>query len=192
MNNVVLTKKEVRTLILRLRDTISVKDKAMADQSILAAILTSFVYTDASELLCYVSYKSEVDTISLIEKALADGKRVACPRMEQTPGCMNFYEITSLQDLQKNAYGILEPLGSVEMIPAEHTYMLMPGCVFDAAGNRIGYGGGYYDRYLSRYSELKHKAYGLFYEVQRVDAIQVEETDQKMQGYYTEKGFYLV
>lgn len=114
-------------------------------------------YKEAKTLLCYVSYGSEADTCDLIVKALAEKKKVYCPKVEGDG--LGFYRIFSLADLKPGYRSILEPEGRTERFDEaqdwERTVMLVPGTAFDLSGHRIGYGGGYYDRYLSGFAEGK-------------------------------------
>ena len=110
-------------------------------------------YQQAELVLTYVSTAIEVDTRALIERALADGKRVAVPRC--TPGKidMKFYLIGSLSELEPGAFGVLEPNPekSRELRRYDRSVCILPGLGFDLQGYRLGYGKGYYDRFLARY-----------------------------------------
>lgn len=167
-------KKAVRKKVLALRDGIPAADKAEYDAGIRGIVTGMNEYREAEAILTYVSYKSEVDTILLIEQALADGKAVFAPKVAERE--MEFWKITSLNDLQEGYHGILEPVQSIgfsnwisgrcsivntdAVIPRTEdcvqevckVMMWMPGAVFDKEHHRIGYGGGFYDRYLNRLS----------------------------------------
>lgn len=113
------------------------------------------LYEEAPLVLAYVSRGNEVDTRRVIERALAAGKRVAVPRCDGAKRTMAFYEIASLDELEVGYKGILEPkrsaagpLGTLDFLGS---VCLVPGLVFDAQGHRIGYGGGFYDRFLQFY-----------------------------------------
>ena len=110
-------------------------------------------YREAQALLTYVSFRSEVDTLSLIEQAFADGKAVFAPRVAGRE--MDFFRIEGLCDLAEGYQSILEPKSHITEVYASSVgkaVMCMPGAAFDRAHHRIGYGGGYYDRYLSKLS----------------------------------------
>ncbi len=123
------------------------------DQQILARILRLPEYAAASTVLTYVSTSIEVDTHALIRQALADGKRVAVPRC--TPGRidMKFYLIEDLAQLEPGAFGVLEPDPERcrELRHYQNSICILPGLGYDLQGYRLGYGKGYYDRFLSRY-----------------------------------------
>ncbi len=110
-------------------------------------------YYSATDLLVYKSYGSEVATDEIIRDALKRGKRVFLPRVNPNQeGSMDFIRIGDLSEVAKGFKGISEPVGD-EIFTYDDTkkdvLMIMPGAVFDVRRNRIGYGGGYYDRYLS-------------------------------------------
>lgn len=133
-------------------------------------------YQRAQVLLVYAATKHEVDTRAIIERAFADNKVVALP-VSSDDGRMEFYQIWDYSDLRPGRFGILEPMQDLAVNPTQGL-MLVPGVAFDSHKNRIGQGGGYYDRYLGAHQELT--TIGLAYDFQMVDAIDAEEYDQKM------------
>lgn len=127
-----------------------------AVDSLLHTRLEAFeVYAQASLVLAYVSYNNEVDTRAVIDSALKGGKRVAVPRVDAKSHSMAFFEIESTEDLVEGYRGILEPRPALACALQTEDFVgsvcLVPGLVFDAEGHRIGYGGGYYDRFLQFY-----------------------------------------
>ena len=149
-----MTKKDVRKKVLAVRDAISAASKAQYDASIREIVIGLEEYREAEAVLAYVSYKSEVDTTALIQQALADGKHVFAPKV--SGGEMEFWQISSLEDLREGYRGIREPVQSVAFSDwifrhiGSKVMMWMPGVAFDKERRRIGYGGGFYDRYLTR------------------------------------------
>lgn len=148
-------KSSLRSNYLTARRRIDPATKAALDARILERLAGFDLYADAGLVLAYVSYGNEVDTRAVIESALASGKRVAVPRVLPHKHKMDFYEIDCMGDLEEGFKGILEPrrgvsspLGTVDLLGS---VCLVPGLVFDAEGHRIGYGGGYYDRFLQFY-----------------------------------------
>lgn len=148
-------KSSLRSNYLTARRRIDPATKAALDARILERLAGFDLYADARLVLAYVSYGNEVDTRAVIESALASGKRVAVPRVLPHKHKMDFYEIDGMGDLEEGFKGILEPrrgvsspLGTVDLLGS---VCLVPGLVFDAEGHRIGYGGGYYDRFLQFY-----------------------------------------
>lgn len=148
-----MNKREIRKKILAVRDAIPAADRTLYDKKIREIVAGMEEYREAEAILTYVSYKSEVDTMMLIQKALEDGKYVFAPRV--TGNEMEFWQISSLEDLREGYRGILEPIQSISFSEwiKEHdckVMMWMPGAAFDKERHRIGYGGGFYDRYLER------------------------------------------
>ena len=119
---------------------------------------------------------------NLLITELQDGKRVYVPKVEGQE--MRFYRIQSLAELKEGYKGILEPEGnteSYEYAPEEaaNCLLLMPGSVFDPLGNRMGYGGGFYDRYLADREALRLRSIAVGFRCQQVESVPVEETDVK-------------
>ena len=114
-------------------------------------------YREAELILAYVTYRDEMDTTPLIERAWQDGKRVAVPVCYK--GKLYFYEIDTLEGMRAGSRGALEPnpegLTPVADEDLPGSICLVPGLVFDSEGYRIGYGAGYYDEYLATYPGLK-------------------------------------
>ena len=111
-------------------------------------------YLHAETLFIYVSKPIEVDTLAVINAALANHKRVAVPRCVPDTFEMEIYYITTLSDLEKGTFGVLEPIvDKCERVGDSYGRALcvVPGLSFDAQGYRLGYGKGYYDRYLAQF-----------------------------------------
>lgn len=153
-------KREVRVKALALRDALLPAERAAYSKEIIDRIIHLDCYRNAAALLVYVSFRSEVETRMLIEKAFSDKKAVFAPAVSGQ--VMEFFRINSLNELKSGYQGILEPEQKSEtsyrawMRQKENTaakiLLCMPGAAFDRERNRIGYGGGYYDRYLSALS----------------------------------------
>lgn len=160
--------------------------KSLAKSGVTAEIYVSDFYRKAESVFSYVSYGAEIDTIPFIERALADNKRVAVPLMREK-GKMVFIEIDSLNQLRPNKYGIPEPEYSDEkvLVSDKNTLIAVPGLAFDKRGYRLGYGGGYYDRYLSMNSFMKTA--GFCYEQQITDSLPHYEYDVPVDIIVTER-----
>jgi len=170
-------KKEIRKRLLTVRKEFP--GEALLEQSQILAekVLCHPVYAGCRKLFSYVSFRNEADTTAIIQAAFVSGKRVAVPRVNGKE--MDFFEIQSMEELQTGSFGILEPKESAKMVfPEEGDLMLVPGAAFDPEGNRIGYGGGYYDRYLAKYPELY--TIGLAYDFQMLEDLPSEEFDLKL------------
>lgn len=116
-----------------------------ASRQITKAITGHPLFVQADTILAYMDYRHEVVTKYLIEEAWREKKRVAVPKCSGKT--MTFYRIDTFDDVAEGFYGIREPRTG-EIVDDEHALMLMPGVAFDRNCNRVGYGGGFYDRYL--------------------------------------------
>lgn len=150
-----IDKATLRAHHAKLRNSLDTPARQDSDAAIAANLFSMDVFNKAPLVLTYVSYRSEVDTRALICALLISGKRVAVPRCEPKTHKMSFFEISGLGDLESGAHGILEPKASltdaVTVPQMVGSVCLVPGLIFDGAGRRIGYGGGYYDRFLAFY-----------------------------------------
>lgn len=148
-----MNKREIRKKILAVRDAIPMIDRMLYDKKIREIVTGMEEYREAEVILAYASYKSEVDTMLLIQQALEDGKYVFAPKVLGNE--MEFWQISSLEDLREGYRGIREPVQGVSFPDWIKSHickvmMWMPGVVFDRERHRIGYGGGFYDRYFNR------------------------------------------
>lgn len=127
--------------------------KAMADHRIAVRLRALTCYRHAKTILIYVSTTIEVDTTEIIAKALSDGKQVAVPRCVPGTREMEFFVINSLDELSCGTFGILEPdpQKSQRLEDFSHSICVVPALACDRRGYRLGYGGGYYDRFLRNY-----------------------------------------
>ena len=148
-----IRKKALRQRINAERSALSPHDRAEKCRSIYRNVTEHPAFLRARIIYIFVDAKGETDTREIIRQAWCTGKRVAVPRIENKR--MQFYYIENFTDLNPGHFGIEEP--KAECRPAENmkdALMVMPGVVFDRQRNRIGYGGGYYDRYLSEHPDL--------------------------------------
>ena len=159
-----LGKKEIRAEVKKRRreaDEETLHEKSL---QILERFRQLSAYKDASLLLAYVDAKREVETRLLMRCAWDDGKKVAAPRVDGD-GIMHFYYLRSLKDLEPGAFGIMEPRADCRICEPEEGLLLMPGLAFDEQGHRVGYGGGYYDRYLEKHPHLIHIALAFEFQI---------------------------
>lgn len=200
-------KKAFRRAMLAKRDAVSAEKRSEADDARNAHIRNWEVYRNAELLLFYVSYRSEADTLQLIKEALADGCKVAVPKVIGKD--MVFYRITECAQLVEGYKGILEP-DTERTVPItgmtkaterpeiraenaesvaysglpERTLLFVPGCAFDEKGGRMGYGGGFYDRFMKHFPEAVRVA--LAYEEQLVEEVPREVHDEPVDIIVTE------
>ena len=179
-----IEKKEIRRAALAARERLAPKEREKAAVLLTERILGHQWFYRAEELLGFVSYGSEIDTTGILLEALRLGKKVYVPKVCGTEGSqeMRFYRIQSLEELRQGYRGIREPAGDTECYcytgeRAEKTLMLMPGAAFDSCRNRVGYGKGFYDRYLSGKEGLQVHTIAVGFRCQLVEEIPAESTD---------------
>lgn len=151
--NTYLLKKELRKKARLKRDSICDEKKKEKSAKITHRIVNMQSFQTAETVFCYVPLKNEVDTFEIIKTALKSNKRVAVPRCREGKPLMDFYYIKSLGDLSSGSYGILEPLPLRRNLCKEKEgFCILPGMCFDRFGTRLGYGKGYYDRFLHTFN----------------------------------------
>ena len=184
-----MTKNEIRRFQKELRSKLSTEEHNVLSDSIRKLLLQSKDYQNCSRLFVYVSFRSEVNTLKIIEQSLADKKRVFAPKT--TAEDMEFYEIHSFDKLNPSRFGVLEPVAEeggryIEGHEKEQgNLMLLPGLGFDLLGNRIGYGAGYYDRYLVKHPNANFNKIALSYDFQIMEQIPSEDFDIRVDAIIT-------
>ena len=163
-----------------LRKEIRAKKRAMTEEEIVSKsrrLCQEFFacdeYKKANTIYGYLPYNQEVRTWELLQKAMEDGKRVAVPKVYGEE--MRFIYITDFSQVSDGYCGIPEPLADEPVANDKDALVLMPGLAFDRDGHRIGYGGGFYDRFLS--AEPGHPTVALCYDFQLVEELPTEEFD---------------
>ena len=144
-------KSELRKQVLHEMKAISQEQKPAIDQALTERLLHHPFYQEAKVIATYLSFPHEFQTQELIEQVLKDGKKVLIPKT-YPKGRMEFV-VYNPQQLVKTSFGLLEPQGELEVVEASQIDLIhVPGLTFTMQGYRIGYGGGYYDRYLEHFS----------------------------------------
>ena len=163
-----------------LRKSIRTRKRAMTEAEIREKskelgrlFLQSEEYRNARSIYGYLPYNQEVRTVAMLEQALRDGKRVAVPKCYGDE--MRFIWMEDLSLVEKGYAGIPEPIADGPIADDETALVLMPGMAFDREGHRIGYGGGFYDKFLAR--EENHPKVALCYDFQMVPHLETEEYD---------------
>lgn len=135
--------------------------------------LSCEAYRNANTVYGYLPYNQEVRTTPMLEQALKDGKQVAVPKVYGDE--MRFIVLEDLSQVEKGYAGIPEPIADGPEAEDTKALVLMPGLAFDAQGHRIGYGGGFYDKFLA--AEPDHPTVALCYDFQLLDKLETEEYD---------------
>lgn len=164
----------------QLRAHIRQQKRAMTQEQIVSKsaaleqlFTASEAYQHAQSIYGYLPYNQEVRTIPMLQRALADGKRVAVPKVYGDQ--MRFIWMDDLSLVEKGYAGIPEPLADAPIADDPTALVLMPGLAFDRQGHRIGYGGGFYDRFLAE--QPHHPTLALCYDFQVLEQLETESFD---------------
>lgn len=181
-------KKIIRREILKKRDGMSADIKAGKDSRIKDRLFSLSEFMSAQTVFFYASFRSEVETISMIKESLKMGKRIVLPKVDKERHRLRLYEIKDISELSEGYMGIPEPFPDDERLVSldDIDLVVIPGAAFDYSGNRLGYGAGYYDFLLSE-RKKKMPVVALTYEEQIVDSIPSEIHDVKVDMIVTDK-----
>ncbi|MBQ9838858.1 MAG: 5-formyltetrahydrofolate cyclo-ligase [Oscillospiraceae bacterium] len=168
-----MNKKELRTQIKAAKRAMTMQQIESLSLDLCRQFLATEVYRNAKTVYGYLPYNQEVRTWTLLEQAMKDGKKVAVPKVYGDE--MRFIYIEDLQAVSDGYAGIPEPIADEPVADDPAALVLMPGLAFDRAGHRIGYGGGFYDRFLE--NEPNHPTVALCYSFQMMDHLDTEEHD---------------
>jgi len=168
-----MDKAELRQKIRQQKREMTAQQIESAGKRLGELFLSSELYRRAETVYGYLPYNQEVRTVPMLEQAIRDGKRVAVPKVYGEE--MKFIYITDFSQVEKGYAGIPEPIADEPVANDPHALVLMPGLAFTKTGDRMGYGGGFYDKFLSR--EPQHPTVALCYGFQIVEKLPTEEHD---------------
>lgn len=182
----------LRKNVLKTRDELLREDQLFLSYEIMEKTVGHYEFMQAEEVLLYASYKSEVITDGIMEYAFMLGKKVYCPKVitNGVQSEMEFFQILSKEDLKEGYKGIKEPetIQDRKFIPfLKKAILIMPGAVFDKSGHRIGYGKGFYDRFLHGKEDSFQCKIALAYDFQVQEEIPYESHDVCADIIITEK-----
>lgn len=184
-----MNKSELRKYMVNKRSRIPAKIRTEKSEIIMNKLRSLQVYNEAELILVYVSFRSEVETHSFINQALKDGKRIAVPMTISEGKQLIPCEISSLDELAPRTLGILEPdRNNIKEVSGKDIDLaVVPGLAFDSHGNRLGFGAGYYDRFLPSLRKDAAKI-GVCFGEQLVEQLPVEAFDVPLDGVLTNLG----
>ena len=168
-----MNKQELRASIRAQKRAMTEEEIVSRSEKLAALFLASDAYRNAKTIYGYLPYNQEVRTVSMLEQALKDGKRVAVPKCYGDE--MKFIFMDDLSKVEKGYANIPEPIADEPVADDETALVLMPGLAFDPQGHRIGYGGGFYDKFLA--AEPGHPTLALCYAFQMLPHLETEEFD---------------
>lgn len=183
-----MDKKSIRKNIISKRDSLEYEEKKQFDKRIKDILKASNFYKEAKNIFIYVGFGSEINTADYINEFLKEGKKIFVPRIDIGKKVMDAVSINSLQELKANKFGILEPDKDNEVIDKnELDLIIVPGVAFDCNGGRVGYGGGYYDKYMKDIDgDICRVA--ICYNFQLLEYLPIEDHDIKVHKIITEDG----
>lgn len=178
----------LRKKVLAERSKIAKGERLSKGNKIIESFKSTNLYKDATMIMIYISFGTEIHNHDFIQDALAEGKKIVVPVTFHNPRMMKPSQICSFDELAPGYYNILSP--KEEYIryvdKSQIDVIIVPGAVFDKAGYRIGYGGGYYDRFLA---DLKAPKVSFAFEMQLTDAVPKEDFDIPVDYIITEERF---
>lgn len=189
-------KQDIRKKMMTIRDNIPPDVRQFKENSIRYFLFNNKQLLSAKKVLTYVSFRSEVDTIQIIEELLGLRKDVVVPRIVSHTKSLLPYIVRDIGELSRGTYGILEPINDKifnykrQVADTDIDICITPGVAFDEKKNRLGYGKGYYDRYLKPLKTQKADKFliiGIAYEDQILISIPHTEEDVKMDIVITDK-----
>lgn len=165
----------------------NIPDKVEKDKAVCSNLISTKEYEQADTVLFYAALRDEINIDECIADALSHGKKVALPVCTDKNGNMEFYYINSFNDIEQGFYGIREPNVSscVKVCSFDGCVCIVPAIAYDKFGYRIGYGKGYYDRFLSKYTLF---SIGLCYNDLVVDKLPADKFDVSVDKLITESG----
>ncbi|TDL34543.1 5-formyltetrahydrofolate cyclo-ligase [Jeotgalibacillus sp. S-D1] len=166
-------RKEIHVSLTKIKE----EDYRKRSKNIHQNLYDTQCWKNAKSIGITISRFPEVDTYGVIEKAWMEGKTVSVPRCIHQGKKLDFYSISSFEEVEPSYFGLLEPLQSLQKTsPDAIDLLIVPGLAYNSSGFRLGYGGGYYDRYLANY--YKRKTISLCFKEQIVEHIPVDGHDQ--------------
>lgn len=192
-NNDIFNKKELRKQILKSRDELDHEVSIEKSSKAAKNVVSNDIFDNSKNIMVFSSFRSEIETIEIMNAIFAKGKKLFMPlsmmKTNEIVSCL----ISCFDDLELGNYGILEPKKQSIFIgdSKDLDLIIVPGAAFDMQGHRIGYGAGYYDRFLSR-PNMKAVTLGLCFDMQIVSYVPNSKHDILIDYLATEKGVYKI
>ena len=175
-------RESIRNKIKHIRNLQSTDDINKNSNIIMDKLFSTQIFKESDCIGFYYSLKTEVLTSSMIQKTLDLGKNVCLPKINQESKTMDFHTIEGIENLNKNHLDISEPVGGA--ICTNIDVVIIPGIAFDKLGNRLGFGSGYYDKFLTLHASIYKIA--LAFDFQLINTIDIQEHDVPMDLLITE------
>lgn len=184
-----MDKKTFRKHIMALRSQLTPKERLEAESTIFDILKHFDLYNNAKNISSFVDFRDEISMTAINQSIIDSGRNLLLPYITPLTKEMQFYLVKDLSALERNTFGILEPNPEVHVLfdDLQIDCVLTPGVAFDVKGYRLGYGGGFYDRFFNRIEKAIPKI-GIAFDLQCVEALPVEHYDYPITHIITEKG----
>jgi 5-formyltetrahydrofolate cyclo-ligase len=185
-----MNKAQMRKSILEWRNGLTQERVAEASERICQTLLTMESYRDAKIIMAYAAFGKEIDLTRMLERAWADGKKVLLPRVNKERKVIEACYVRGIDDLRPGIWGILEPKAEQPIWHGEQPIdvIYMPGLAFDREGHRLGYGGGYYDKFIASVGNPRPMLVAVAFAEQVVESVPSEPHDALVDVVVTEVG----
>lgn len=182
----------LRKRMLELRSRMAPDARKKKEEALYEVLFNSSAWKNAPAIAVFVSYKDELNTRPIIERAWLEGKEIVTPKVRNLKNReMDFIKIRSWEDVGEGYKGILEPISDQAATVTPETLVLLPGLAFDRHGWRLGYGGGFYDAFLGK-MEKRPPCIGLCFSEQIVEEVPHEQFDASIDKICSEIGLETV
>lgn len=184
-----LNRNFIRRAMRAQRRSLSASERSFSSFNLLSNLRTQIWYLRAQRVAAYLCQDGEISLAPVITDCMDRNKNICLPRVHKSKPLMQFLDWQPGQPLTSNRYGILEPIGARTYPLMAQSLILTPLVAFDSRGNRVGMGGGYYDRMLGRTSGSTHRplVIGVAYDFQQLESLDSEDWDQSLDGIVTNK-----
>jgi 5-formyltetrahydrofolate cyclo-ligase len=186
-------KKYLRAILKETRESLTPGIAGALSSRVQAVFLHSDFYRESRSVVLYSEFANEVSTDTILSDALAAGRAVFYPRLDRARNALSLCKVESRSDLAPGAYGILEPeTPAIDTLSLPPSVVVVPGMAFTIRGERMGRGGGHYDRLLAELTELAPHAItvGLAYSFQLLDNVPQSGWDRRLNFVVTESAIY--
>lgn len=180
----------LRDRMRKLRRELACEERERLSRLACQRLMSSRLWRESDIVCLFVSLAEEISTWPLLTEAWSESKELYLPKISPyEKGSMDFYKCSSRHELVEGKFGLLEPQeGQPVALASGPALLIAPGLAFDRTGRRLGYGGGYYDRYLNNFPQRIKVRMGLAFSFQLLETAPGDEHDQKMDCLCTEEG----
>ena len=184
-----MDKKQIRQNMMLMRSALTTEEREKYSEEVLKILIQLENFKKARAIASFVDFRNEVSMAPINDYILEANKALFLPYIDMATKTMTFHKVNDLSELNLSKFGILEPNPSIHERIDINTIdlVLTPGVAFDHTGHRLGYGGGFYDRFFEKLNQSVPRI-GIAFSLQQIDKIPLEEHDLPLTGLITEEG----